>query len=107
MNKRDTLVALLAFSATPFRSIAQQSAMIPRIGLLIASAPPAMAPRVEAFRQGLRELGYIEGKNILVETRYADGKADRLPALAAEFVRLDVAVILSSGPTATRAAKEA
>ena len=107
MNKRDTVVALLAFGAAPLRSIAQQSGKIPRIGLLIASAPLAMSPRMEAFRQGLRELGYVEGKNIIVEPRYADGKPDRLPALAAEFVRLDVGVILSSGPTATRAAKEA
>ena len=63
--------------------------------------------RIEAFRQGLRELGYVEGKNIVIEWRYADGKLDRLPALAAELVRLKVDVIVTAGPTATRAAKEA
>ena len=63
--------------------------------------------RIEAFRQGLRELGYVEGKNIVVEWRSAEGKPDRLPALAAELVRLKVDVIVTGGPTATRAAKEA
>ncbi len=63
--------------------------------------------RTEAFRQGLRELGYVEGKNIVIELRSAEGKLDRLPALAAELVRLKVDVIVTGGPTATRAAKEA
>ncbi len=63
--------------------------------------------RTEAFRQGLRELGYVEGKNIVIEWRSAEGKLDRLPALAAELVRLKVDVIVTGGPTATRAAKEA
>ena len=63
--------------------------------------------RIEAFRHGLRELGYVEGKNIVVEWRSADGKPDRLPALAAELVRLKVDVIVTAGPPATRAAKEA
>ena len=63
--------------------------------------------RTEAFRQGLRELGYVEGNNILIEWRFAEGKADRLPSLAAELVRLKVEVIVTSGPTVTRSAKEA
>ena len=63
--------------------------------------------RIEAFRQGLRELGYVEGKNIGIEWRYAEGNFDRLPALAAELVRLKVDVIVTSGPQATRRAKEA
>ena len=62
---------------------------------------------MEAFRQGLRELGYVEGKNIVIEPRYAEGKLDRLPELAADLVRLNVDVIVTSGPTATRPAKEA
>jgi putative ABC transport system substrate-binding protein len=62
---------------------------------------------MDAFLQGLRELGYFEGKNIVIERRYAEGKVDRLPALAAEFVSLKVDVIISSGPTATRPAKSA
>ena len=64
-------------------------------------------PATEAFRQGLRELGYVEGKNIVIESRYADGKLDRLPALAAELVRLKVDVIVTGGRAVTRAAKEA
>ena len=66
-----------------------------------------MAPRAEAFRQGLRELGYVEGENIIIEYRYAEGKFDRLPALAAELVRLKVDIIVTGGPAATRPAKEA
>jgi putative ABC transport system substrate-binding protein len=66
-----------------------------------------MAPRIEAFRQGLRELGYVEGKNIVIEWRSAEGKFDRLPVLAAELVRQKVDIIVSAGPAPTRAAKEA
>ena len=66
-----------------------------------------MASRLDAFRQALRELGYVEGKNIIIERRYAEGKSDRLPVLAAELVGLGSDVIVSSGPTATRSAKEA
>jgi putative tryptophan/tyrosine transport system substrate-binding protein len=58
---------------------AQQPKKIPRIGFLIARSPSANAPRIEAFRQGLRELGYVEGKNIVIEWRFWEGKADRLP----------------------------
>ena len=86
---------------------AQQPTKIPRIGYLTAASLSAIAARIEAFRQGLRELGYVEGKNIVIEWRYAEGKLDRLPALAAELVRLKVDVIVTAGPTATRAAKEA
>ena len=86
---------------------AQQPTKIPRIGYLTAASPSTISARIEAFRQGLRELGYVEGKNIVIEWRYAEGKPDRLPALAAELVRLKVDVIVTGGPTATRAAKEA
>ena len=86
---------------------AQQPTKIPRIGYLIVSSLSAISARIEAFRQGLRELGYVEGKNIVIEWRYAEGKLDRLPALAAELVRLKVDIIVSAGPQATRAAKEA
>jgi len=66
-----------------------------------------MSTRTEAFRQGLRELGYVEGKNIVIEWRSAEGKRDRLPSLAAELVRLKVDIIVTAGPPATRSAKKA
>ena len=77
---------------------AQQPTKIPRIGFLAATSPSAISARTEAFRQGLRELGYVEGKNIVIEYRSAEGKLDRLPALAAELVRLKVDVIVTAGP---------
>ena len=94
---------LVAFSP----AAAQQPAKVPRIGFLITSSPSVIAPRMDAFRQGLRELGYVEGNNIVIERRHAEGKLDRLPELAAELVRLNVDVIVTSGPTATRPAKGA
>ena len=84
---------------------AQQPTKVPRIGWL--GAARTSAPRMEAFRQGLRELGYAEGKNIFVEYRYAEGKLDRLPALAAELVRLKVDIIVAGSPQVTRSAKQA
>jgi putative tryptophan/tyrosine transport system substrate-binding protein len=95
------------FLALCTSAAAQQSTKIPRIGFLSTSSLSANAARTEAFRQGLRELGYVEGKNIVIDWRSAEGKADRLPALAAELVRLKVDIIVSSGPTATRSANEA
>jgi len=86
---------------------AQQPTKIPRIAHLNASSPSSIPARREAFRQGLRELGYVEGKNIVIEWRYAEGKLDRLSELAAELVRLKVDIIVSSAPTATRSAKAA
>src|SRR5262249_61566847 len=77
------------------------------IGFLYAGSPSGQLARAQAFRQGLRELGYVEGKNIVIEYRYAEGKFDRLPDLAADLVRLKVDVIVTSGPRPTRAAKEA
>src|SRR5574341_2110767 len=68
---------------------------------------PALKERLDSFRQGLRELGYLEGKNIAIEVRAAEGKLDRVPALAAELVRLKVEVIVTAGPLPTRSAKEA
>ena len=83
----------------------QQSAKVPLIVFLSTASPSAASARIEAFRQGLRELGYVEGKNIVIESRFAEGKADRLPDLAAEPVRLKVDVIVTAGPGPTRAAK--
>jgi putative ABC transport system substrate-binding protein len=97
-------VLFIAFCA---RAQAQQPAKIPRIGFLNASSPFSSPARREAFRQGLRALGYIEGQNIVLEYRYAEGKLDRLPALATELVRLKVDVIVTAGGISTRRAKEA
>jgi putative tryptophan/tyrosine transport system substrate-binding protein len=97
-------VLLLALSL-PAR--AQQPAKLPRIGYLDAASISSEAARNRAFRQGLGELGYVEGKNIVIEWRSAEEKPDRLPALAAELVRLKVDVIVTSGSSVTRAAKAA
>ena len=86
---------------------AQQQSRVPRAGYLSASSASEAAVRTNAFRKGLTELGYIEGKTIAVEFRYAEGRFDRLPALAAELVRLPVDVIVTAGPSVTRPVKEA
>ena len=86
---------------------AQQPVNIPRIAYLGATSLAANAARVEAFQQGLRELGYVEGKNIVIELRSAEGEQGRLPALVAELVRLKIDIIVSAGPSVTRAAKAA
>jgi putative ABC transport system substrate-binding protein len=86
---------------------AQQPMKVPLIGYLTLASLSAVAPRTEAFRLGLKELGYVEGKNIVIEYRSPEGKFDRLPALAAELVRLKVDVIVTAGSGATRPAKAA
>ncbi len=86
---------------------AQQPAKVPRIGFLAAASPAAISASTEALRQGLRERGYVEGQNIIIEYRLAEGREDRLPDLAAELVGLKVAVIVTSGTPATKAAKQA
>jgi len=88
-----------------FPAEAQQPARIPRIGILAAPSASFIASRVEALRQRLRELGYVEGKNVLIEYRYAEGKLERLPDFAAELVRLKVDVIVTTGPGAVAAKK--
>ena len=102
-------IVILAFSifVTPPAAEVQQPPKVPQIGFQSAAFPSAISARTEAFRQGLRELGYVEGKNIVIEWRYAEGKLDRLPALAAELVRLKVDVIVTAAPSSTRSAKEA
>ena len=78
---------------------AQQPKKVPRIGYLSAVDPASESARAEAIRLALRELGYIEGQNIAIEYRYAEGKPDRLPELAAELVRLKVDIIVVAGGT--------
>ena len=94
------LLALSSFAS------AQQPKNVARIGFLSTVPPSTIADRIEAFRQGLRELGYMQGKNIFIEYRSAEGNLDRVPGLVAELVRLKVDVIVTTGPPATRAAKE-
>jgi putative tryptophan/tyrosine transport system substrate-binding protein len=86
---------------------AQQPTKVPRVGFLTGAPLSSQSARNEAFRQGLRELGYVEGKNIVIEWRSYEGKMDRLPVLAAELVRLKVDVIVTGGSSDIRAAKEA
>src|SRR5215469_1884408 len=99
--------ALLLALGSPAR--AQQPKKVPRIGFLATGSGVGTPnpPNTEAFRRGLRELGYVEGKNILVEYRYAEGKPDRIPSLAAELVQLKPDVLVVGSLTAIRAAKQA
>ena len=109
MIKKIILLALCFLLFAPCFPTQAQPTKIPRIGHLIvigSSLSPSSA-RLDPFRQGLRELGYVEGKNIIIEWRSAEGKLDRVPALAAELVRLEVDVIVTAGPILTRAVKEA
>src|SRR5215468_8568652 len=107
MNRRAFVTGLGAVLAAPRGGEAQQVRKIARIGVLAAGSPSMYSARYEAFRQGLRELGYVEGKTIAIEYRYAGGKFERLPDLAAELARLNVDVILSSSAPETGAAKRA
>src|SRR5262245_6723018 len=101
------VVLVLSLALVSIAGEAQQATKVTPIGYLSGPSLAANAARIEAFRQGLRELGYVEGKNIVIEWRSTDGKFDRLPALAAELVRLKVAVIVTSGGAPTRRAKAA
>ena len=107
-RKTIAVVWLIGLVLGTFRlAEAQQQAKVSRIGYLSGNSPAGILARSEAFQQGMRELGYVEGKNIVIEYRYAEGKLDRLPALATELVRLKVDVIVTTGSTATRPAKAA
>jgi putative ABC transport system substrate-binding protein len=101
------LVCLLLTVFLPAGSVAQQPAKMPHIGFMLDAPASSAAARIEAFRQGLRELGYIEGKNIIIDWRSAEGKPEHRSEIAAELVRLKVDVIVTAGPTVTRSVKEA
>jgi putative tryptophan/tyrosine transport system substrate-binding protein len=103
------LVAVLAVSllAAPLAADAQQAGRVPRIGFLGVTSPSDRPPLLDAFRQRLRELGWVEGQNIVIDYRYAEGRVDRLPDLAAELVRLKVDLIVSLGTQGVTAAKNA
>jgi putative ABC transport system substrate-binding protein len=98
-----TLTSLTLFAALPAE--AQQPAKVPRIGFLFIGSKDQ--PHLESFRQGLRDVGYVEGKNVAIEYRYAEGKPDALPVLAAELVALNLDVILTTTPQASHAVLQA
>jgi putative ABC transport system substrate-binding protein len=107
MNRRDTVLALLALGAAPLTAEAQQAGKVHRIGFLGNSTAALEANLVGPFREGLRDLGYVEGRNVLIEYRWAEGKYERFPALIGELVALKVDVIVTAGTPATLAVKKA
>jgi len=106
VRRRDFVALLGSLAGWPFQARSQQAAHATSIGFLSVNSRAAMKPRIDAFNQGLRELGYVDGRNISIEYRFAENKPDQLRALATELVRLRVGVIVTEGVTATRAAKE-
>ena len=107
MRRREFIALLGGAAATwPLVARAQQRAM-PMVGFLHHSSLGEWAPNVVAIRNGLKEVGYVEGQNVAFEYRFAEGRTERLPALAAELVRRPVAVIVTGGPVAPQAAKAA
>ena len=107
-NRRKLIVALGAgVLAAPCASFAQQQGKVWRVGLLSSENPSGYKTRIEALRAGLRDFGYEEGKNLAIEFRWADGKLERLPGLAAELVRLNVDFLVTHASAPCRAAKQA
>ena len=106
-RRRFLLTSLAGAVAGPLAAGAQQAGKVPRIGFLSLTSPSDRPPLLDAFRQRLRELGWVEGQNIVIDYRYAEGRVDRLPDLAAELVRLKVDVIVSWGTQGVTAAKNA
>ncbi|HUE87920.1 MAG TPA: ABC transporter substrate-binding protein [Vicinamibacterales bacterium] len=107
MDRRRFLSLTAALLAAPLAAEAQQPGKVPRIGYLSSSSATSTSRFVDAFRQGLRELGWLEGQNIVIDWRFADGRFDRLPDLAAELVRLKVQVIVAAPTPAVVTAKNA
>ena len=107
MRRRDFVKAMAGFAAWPVAARAQQPADPPVIGLLNPLSLAAAAPNIEAFRSGLQDFGYFEGRNYTLEFRFADGQVERLPKLAAELVQLKPAVIIAGSPPAAVAAHKA
>ena len=105
MSNRTAILVGILFLSTVHLAGAQQSGKLPRIGLLFANESSPPSPNVEAFRQSLHDLGYVEGKNIILEYRYAEGHIEQLPQLAVELVRMPVDVIVTALSPAIQAAK--
>ena len=107
MTSRALVIAvlLLAAAAVCAPVDAQQAPKIPTIGFLAVSTPAAAAPYIEAFRQGLRELGYVEGRAVVLEVRYGEGRSERIPELARELLGLKVSVIVTANDVATAGVK--
>jgi putative tryptophan/tyrosine transport system substrate-binding protein len=101
------VVLALSLLVAPLAVAGQPTGKVPRVGWLVTGSPTTHGISLEAFREGLRSLGYLEGRNIHIEYRWAEGNVDRLPELAAELVRLNVDVILAGGGTGVLAAKNA
>jgi putative tryptophan/tyrosine transport system substrate-binding protein len=107
VSKKALYLVLIVLLFARYSSAQAQPTKVPRIGYLSVLSLSAMADRIEAFRQGLRELGYVEGKNIVMERRYGEEKPERVNDLAIELVRLKVDAIVTGGNSATEAAKKA
>ena len=108
MNRRYAVVALLALGAAPLASLAQQqSGRVRRIGFLARTSADSLSPLLDSFRQGLRDLGWIEGKSISIEYQFGDGQLSRLGELATELVRRNVDVIVTVDTPPTQAAQKA
>src|SRR5260370_12913488 len=106
MNRRRFLGAVATLVAAPLAAEAQQAGKVPRIGFLFFGFP-GPSRELDAFRQGLRELGYTEGQNIVIEYRFASGRVERLPELATELARLKPDVLVTPGTPASLVAKQA
>jgi ABC-type uncharacterized transport system substrate-binding protein len=105
MNRRIGVLVLAILALTSVCPAAQQTKKVPRIGVLWPYSSNVGSPLAEAFRHGLRDLGYVEGQNIALEERWAEGKLDRLPSLAAELVQLEVDVIVAAATPTIPAAQ--
>jgi putative ABC transport system substrate-binding protein len=106
-RRRFVLALVAAALAAPLASFAQQPAKIARIGFLLAASSQGNETQLQAFRDGLRDLGYVEGKNFQLEVRWGEGKLERLPALAAELVQLKVDIIVAASSPSVVAARQA
>lgn len=106
MNRRDLILLLLALGAIPRGTVAQTAARVPRVGVL-ALGPASPSPQLDAFRAGLRELGYVEGGNIALEIRWAEGQLDKLPELALDLVRWKPDLLVTVAPQGLHAVRSA